>query len=224
MMTEFPETLDKPVTGRRSDPSMGSVAFVRRWDMPNPDTFSIPSIEGFVKKYLLRSKCSIDPFARNKRWATHTNDLNPDTAAEHHMDSLDFLTMLKEKGVRPDLVIFDPPYNPTQAKECYEQLGMNLPARVGRAAGVWAHEKNVVKEMMADNGVFLWFGWNSCGMAEARGFVIEEIMLVAHGRGHHDTICMAERRRIPEPSLWTPNAPHKPCGTDDKQQSEASTK
>ena len=187
-----------------------SASFVRLWAIPNRDTFSVQPIEGFVKKYLLKSKCSIDPFARNKRWATHTNDLNPETAAEHHMDSLDFLTMLKEKGVRPDLVIFDPPYNPAQAKECYEQLGMNLPARVGRAAGVWAHEKNVVKEMMADNGVFLWFGWNTCGMAEARGFVIEEIMLVAHGRGHHDTICMAERRRIPEATLWTPNAAGEP--------------
>ncbi len=27
-----------------------------------------------------------------------------------------------------------------------------LTPSVGRAAGVWAHEKNVVKEMMADNG------------------------------------------------------------------------
>jgi len=110
--------------------------------------------------------------------------------------------------VRPDLVIFDPPYNPAQAKECYEGLGMNLPARVGKAAGVWAHEKHIVKDIMADGGIFLWFGWNTCGMGEARGFVIKEIMLVAHGRGHHDTICMAERRRIPEATIWTQNAPH----------------
>ena len=181
--------------------SIDSIPFVRLWNMPNRDTFSIPSIGRFVKKYLLRSECSVDPFARNKRWATYTNDLNPATAAEYHMDSLDFLSMLKVDGIRPDLVIFDPPYNPAQAKECYEELGMCLPARVGKAAGVWAYEKAVVKEIMAPGGVFLWFGWNTCGMGKARGYRIEEIMLVSHGRGHHDTICMAERRCVPEPLL-----------------------
>jgi hypothetical protein len=31
-------------------------------------------------------------------------------------------------------------------------------------------------------------------MGFSRGFEVEEIMLVSHGRGHHDTICMAERK------------------------------
>lgn len=71
--------------------------------MPNADTFSIPPIAGFVQKYLLKSTVSIDPFARNKRWATHTNDLNPETAAEHHMDAGDFLKLMAQQGVKADL-------------------------------------------------------------------------------------------------------------------------
>jgi hypothetical protein len=58
----------------------------RVWAMPNASTFDIPPIRALVKKYLHQSKVSVDPFARNKRWATYTNDLNPETAAESHAE------------------------------------------------------------------------------------------------------------------------------------------
>src|ERR1039458_6585876 len=94
----------------------------RERDMPNADTFSIPTIGAFVKRYLLKSKCSVDPFARNKRWATHTNDLNPETEAEHHMEAGEFLHKLVADGVKADLVLFDPPYSPRQIMECYNGI------------------------------------------------------------------------------------------------------
>lgn len=72
--------------------------FTRVWAMPNADTFSVKPIGEFVQRYLAASKVSVDPFARNKRWATHTNDLNPETAAEHHMDAQAFLEHLKAGG------------------------------------------------------------------------------------------------------------------------------
>jgi len=64
--------------------------FDRAFAMPSADTFSIPPIGDFVKRYLHSAVVSVDPFARNKRWATYTNDLSPDTMAEHHMDARDF--------------------------------------------------------------------------------------------------------------------------------------
>lgn len=36
-----------------------------------------PPIGEMVQRYLKAAKISCDPFARNKRWATYTNDLNP---------------------------------------------------------------------------------------------------------------------------------------------------
>ena len=39
--------------------------------------------------------------------------------------------------------------------------------------------------------VVLSFGWNSTGMGS--GFEPVEIMLVAHGGAHNDTICFAEK-------------------------------
>lgn len=83
----------------------------RVWAMPYSDTFDIEPIGNLVKRYLTNSKCSVDPFARNKQWATYTNDLNPDTIAEFHLDAYDFLVMLKNKRINPDLILFDPPYS-----------------------------------------------------------------------------------------------------------------
>ena len=57
--------------------------------MPNKDTFSVAPIGAFVKKYLAQSRVSVDPFARNKAWATYTNDLNPSTSAQRHLDAED---------------------------------------------------------------------------------------------------------------------------------------
>lgn len=169
--------------------------FSRHFQMANADTFSMPIVGDWVKFRLAKSKVSIDPFARNKRWATHTNDLNPATEAEHHMEALDFLTKLRDDGIRADLIIFDPPYNTAQAKECYQSFGYEkLPIRIARTAGAWAAEKDVCLDLLTDNGIFLWFGWNSCGMGKGRNFEITEIMLIAHGRGKQDTICMEEQR------------------------------
>lgn len=164
----------------------------RVWAMPNGDTFDIKPIGEFVKRYLSTSKVSVDPFARNKRWATHTNDLNPETQAEHHMDALEFLCMLRVTSVSPDLVIIDPPYSATQIKQCYEHIGMDRFYRAGEQN--WKKERDVVAEIVAMGGVVLSFGWNSQGVGINRGFELEEILLVNHGAAHNDTICIAERK------------------------------
>lgn len=169
--------------------------FSRHFQMANADTFSMPIVGDWVKSRLENCNVSIDPFARNKRWATHTNDLNPDTLAEYHMEALDFLIKIREENVKADLIIFDPPYNPAQAKQCYQLFGYEkLPIRIARTAGAWAAEKDICKDILTNDGLFLWFGWNSCGMGKGREFDITEIMLIAHGRGKQDTICMEERR------------------------------
>ena len=57
----------------------------------------------------------------------------------------------------------------------------------------WADEKNIILDLLIPGGTFLHFGWNSCGMGKKRGFELIEVLLVAHGAGHNDTICIAER-------------------------------
>ena len=166
--------------------------FSRVWAMPNKETFSIQPIGALVKRYLANAQVSVDPFARNKRWATHTNDLNPQTEAEYHLDALDFLEMLKNHKVKADVVIFDPPYSIRQVKECYAGIGIDKVPH-DKTHG-WRRERDLLSELLKPNGIALSFGWNSIGMGIKRGFQITEILLCSHGREHNDTICTVERK------------------------------
>lgn len=171
------------------------IAFTRQWAMPSADTFDIPPINSFVKKYLRQSKVSIDPFARNKRWATYTNDLNPKTAAEYHLEALEFLEMLKGRGVIADLVIFDPPYSRRQVMEMYDGIGRKFQNEDSQYFSLnWKAERLAVDAILDVGGIVLSFGWHSNGMHQSGLFEPIEILMVAHGGAHNDTICMAERK------------------------------
>ena len=162
--------------------------------MPNKDTFSIAPIGDFVKKYLGASKVSIDPFARNKQWATHTNDLNTDTLAQYHVDAEVFLKEMAFQQVKADVVIFDPPYSPRQISECYKSIGMEVGMQDTQSAVLYQRVRNAILPVLADDGIVLSFGWNSVGMGIKNGFEIIEILLVSHGGAHNDSICLAERK------------------------------
>jgi hypothetical protein len=149
--------------------------------MPNSDTFSVPPIGKFVKRYLEGSMCSVDPFSRNKRWATHTNDLNPKTEAEHHMDAEEFLKMLETKGVKCDLAILDPPYSPRQISECYKELGITVGMKDTQSALLYQRVRDALAPILAPGAIVLSFGWNTVGMGKRHGCEIIEIQLVSHG-------------------------------------------
>jgi hypothetical protein len=167
----------------------------RVWAMPSANTFDIPPIRALVKGHLYKSKVSVDPFARNKRWATHTNDLNPETAAEFHMDAEEFLKVLAARGVEADVVLFDPPYSPGQIVECYQAIGLAV-ATAGRNAELYKRVRDAVDAVLRPGGVVLSFGWNSNGMGAGRGYELEEVLIVAHGGAHNDTICTVERKVV----------------------------
>lgn len=192
-MKGAPELLDKPDGDTRPElsPLLCSPLIRRAWAMPNGDTFSVPVMGEFVRRYLKNSRVSIDPFARNKRWATHTNDLNPATEAEHHMEARDFLRMLVARGVRADLVIFDPPYSPRQISECYASAGLTAGMKDTQNARLYSECRALITQLAEPGCVALSFGWNSSGMGSP--WTTEEILMVCHGAAHNDTICVADR-------------------------------
>lgn len=168
--------------------------FSRTWAMPNHDTFSVKPIGAFVQSYLAEAKTSVDPFARNKTWATHTNDLNPATSAQHHMDAEVFLKMLAEQGCRADLIVMDPPYSPRQISECYKSIGMEVGMKETQSALLYQRVRDAIVPICTEDAIVLSFGWNTVGMGKRHGFEQIEIMLCCHGGAHNDTICLAERR------------------------------
>ncbi len=166
----------------------------RIWAMPNSNTFGCFPIGDFVIKYLHKSKVSVDPFARNSQLATYRNDLNPNTVAEYHMDSVDFLKMLAGEGIKADLGILDPPYSVRQMSECYQSIGRKTSMVDSQGMGIYKYTRDALDQIMQIGGIVLSFGWNSIGMGLERYYQIEEILLVCHGGAHNDTICMAERK------------------------------
>ena len=171
--------------------------------MPNSNTFDCLPIGEFVRSYLRQSKVSVDPFARDNCWATHTNDLNPGTAASHHMDALDFLTAMRIEGIKADLVIFDPPYSPRQIKECYDGIGLKMGGDEAWRTHGWTKEREAIDDILEVGGVVISCGWNSSGMGKRRSYQIIEILMVCHGAGHNDTICVAEKRIAAQGKLFS---------------------
>jgi len=171
-----------------------TLQFSRCFAMPNAATFSIKPIGEFVQRYLAGAKVSVDPFARDRDWATYTNDINPNTSAQSHEDAETFLGALYHRGIQADLVLFDPPYSPRQVSEHYKAAGVPVTGEDTQNGRLYRRVRNAIDRLMAPNGIVLSFGWQSVGMGISRGYELIETMLVAHGGGHNDTICIAERK------------------------------
>lgn len=166
----------------------------RAWAMPNANTFDIRPIGDLVQKYIAQSHLSVDPYARNRAWATFTNDLNPATDAMWHMDAIEFLALLANEGVVADLLILDPPYSPRQVKECYDSFGHKMQQGDALLGAVRKKLKAEACRLLAPNGVVITCGWNTVGMGKTLGFELVEILVCCHGSDHNDTLTTVERR------------------------------
>jgi hypothetical protein len=166
----------------------------RHWAMPNRETFRIAPIRRLLCRYIKDTDVVVDPFARNAKLATWTNDLNPNTIAQYHMHAEKFCRLLAVHNVVADVVLFDPPYSAHQAKECYEGIGHRLSQR--EAQVLFAAVKDALDGLLRAGGIAISFGWNSTGFGLLRGYERLETMLVCHGRSHYDTIVVVERKPL----------------------------
>lgn len=161
----------------------------KEWAMPSGNTFTIKPIRNLIEKYA--HGVIVDPFANNNKLATITNDLDPSYDTTYHMDATDFLKSLPDESV--DTVLYDPPYSPRQVAECYKRLGKTVNTQTTQAS-YWRKQKDEIKRILRMGGLVLTFGWNSNGVGLKRGFEPIEILLVAHGSNHNDTIVTVERK------------------------------
>jgi hypothetical protein len=136
----------------------------------------------------------LDPFAANSMVGTRRNDLNPDTWAQDHLSADEWLEIVAHEGVLYDVVLLEPPYSARQVLECYRGFGRSV-FQADTQQQFITRVRNKVAHLMTPTGVVISFGWDSTGMGIKRGFEIVEILLVSHGRNHHDTIVTVERRR-----------------------------
>ena len=167
----------------------------REWAMPNHQTFKVKPIDVFIRKHIPSFEelkgIIIDPFAhRPSEYRAVTNDINPKSNVQYHLDALDFLKLYDDNSI--GVVLFDPPYSLRQLKECYDGIGQAMTQH--ESQHFFSDLKKEIARVVSPGGIVLSFGWNTVGIGKSRGFEIEDILLVSHGGIHNDTICMKERK------------------------------
>ena len=162
----------------------------RVWEMPNSRTFQIKEIKEIIEKY--SHGVVIDPFANSNKLATITNDLDEQYETDYHMDATDFLSMFENGSI--DVVLYDPPYSPRQVAECYKALGKTVNVQTTQAS-YWSKQKEQIGRIVKPGGYVITCSWNSGGIGKKHGFEIVEILLVAHGGWHNDTIVVVEKKK-----------------------------
>lgn len=158
--------------------------------MPNKWTFEIPPIRKLIYKYGGDFKGWIDPFAGMNSPAEIRNDINPDMPAEFHIMAEDFVKQLKNQI---NGCLFDPPYSYRQVKEHYESVGLK-PTQLDTSTNFYNRVKKPAGNLIKVGGHAICFGWNSNGFGKGNGFEIVEILIIAHGGHHNDTIVVVERK------------------------------
>jgi hypothetical protein len=164
----------------------------RKWAMPNKWTFTIKPIADLLKEEVTDALWC-DPFAGMNSPAQVTNDLNPERDTTHHLDALVFLK--QQPSDHFDGVLFDPPYSITQAKQCYDGIGMELLDVKPTSMKYWGDCKTEIARILKSKGKAICFGWTSMGIGINRGFEMQRILLVPNGGSKNDTIVTVELKK-----------------------------
>lgn len=169
----------------------------RSWCMPSPDTFNMPPAAQILDRVLSNREIVVDPFARNSGRGTITNDLDPDSLAQYHMDAPEFMEMLfGELGEAwADAIILDPPYSPRQMSEAYKSVGLKKGMAGSQNARLYKECKDIGARILKVGGVAITAGWNSMGFGINRGFRLDEVHLIACGAAHNDYIITVETKQ-----------------------------
>ena len=164
----------------------------RVWAMPDSRTFNIEPIRKLLCRYCKEGMTIIDPFANKSKFGTITNDLNPEYDTDYHLDALEFLKTMKSSSA--DIVLYDPPYNVSQASQCYNSFGKEkLEINVSNNR-YWTMCKKNISRILIGGGYCISFGWSTNGIGKENGMQIKEILLIAHGGLHYDTIVTVEQK------------------------------
>lgn len=154
------------------------------------ETFRIKPIAELLSRYMGSGTGWADPYARISRRAEYVNDLDPSCGCEYKMDAVDFAASLKGPLVG---VLFDPPYSYRQISEHYRAIKKTVTQK-DTSYNFYRRVMNALAPKVFVGGWAISFGWNSNGFGKCVGFQIVEILIVAHGLHHNDTICTVEQK------------------------------
>jgi len=152
----------------------------RVWAMPNKWTFQIKPIKELLEKYHVGNGW-VDPFAGE----THICQY------EDGKDGLSYVSDFDDGFF--DGAVLDPPYSYRQLFHTYRGGSDFLKGKLVPMTEM----NNRIACKIKEGGYCISFGWNSNGLGKKRGFEIVEILIIAHGGHHNDTIVTVEKRILP---------------------------
>ena len=160
------------------------------WAMPNKYTFEIKPINELLTRYNVGVGW-VDPFCGNSKLCNFRNDLNMDTK----IDAYDYINSVIKGLTYIDGFLLDPPYSLEQISRSYKNIGKtHWQKETHNFNGSFPKVRDLISEILQPGKLCISFGWNSNGLGKNRGFEQIEILLVAHGGNHNDTICVVERK------------------------------
>jgi hypothetical protein len=175
------------------------VIISRAFSQASEWTFSIKPIGALIARYVGDGHGWVDPYAGKTSPAELTNDWNLEAPTRYHLDALDFAEQICVGSYQG--VLFDPPYSYRQVSEHYRATGRKATAR-DTSYNFYARVMNPLAGRIVLGGYAISCGWNSNGFGKKRGFELVELLIVAHGLHHNDTIVTVERKVIGDPECY----------------------
>jgi len=163
---------------------MSDIKFTYLKQPPSKFTFDMPKLKRWVE-----DRCEgkvLNLFAGKTMLGIDElrNDICIDMPAHYHLEVEEFIKMAVEKGLKFDTVILDPPYNSRKSREKYE----------GRYIGSFTKIKDILPQIITENGLVITFGYDTVGMSKSRGIEKIEICIICHNGDYQDTLGVMERR------------------------------
>jgi len=137
-----------------------------------PWTFECPQVRRVVESYLegtVLNACA-GKTKLNHDGEMHRNDLDERRDVDTHFDVTQLDEQLPARSF--DTIVFDPPFDPEQASEHYDEN------KVGRgpSGGIW-QARNALAALCAVGGRVVSIGWNSVGLQHKDDFERESVHL-----------------------------------------------
>jgi hypothetical protein len=164
--------------------------------MPSLWTFDLKPVKRLLKRYIYNAKSVLVPFAGKYRFdrnGVDYIDIMPDLPKPYIQgDCVDVMKDMAEKGNKYDLAVVDPPYTCFQAVRSYGNEKLQDITVI----------RNTIDKILKDDAITIFFGYNSTGMGNKRGYKKLEILLVNLGGSHNDIIVTVEQKGNPKKNYF----------------------
>ncbi len=147
-------------------------------------TFEVPVVRTIVEGYLdgrVLNACAGKTKLNHGTGEIVRNDINEKRDAQYHYDVCEIDQHFPSDSF--DVVVFDPPFDQSQADEHYDSMHAS---DLGKA-------RKALAELVAPGGLLLEFGWNSHGAEKFKGWSRESLHLFQRGPCLQDVILVVDR-------------------------------